>query len=61
MLRKIRDDLKHLHNTTEDENTKDFLKGMILYVNQKLLKPVSTDTEYGDIPTRDNSKESEIL
>ena len=66
-LKKIQADLKHLHNTTKDQRTKDFLKGMLMEISlevqtnpRKFL--IDTATEYGTVfVDNNNSKESRIL
>ena len=35
-LKRIRDDLKHLHNISEEQRVKDYLAGMLLMINEAL-------------------------
>ena len=42
-LTKVRDDLKHIYNTSTEQRVKDFVAGMILEINKELVKKSGLD------------------
>lgn len=64
---KIRDDLKHLYNTSKEQRVKDFLAGMILELNntiiqeEKELEEMANFYQLQEKKAREFMKEQEFL